>query len=605
MKKRTVFILVGVLVVLGFTVFTMGRLLGPLMGSQPRVDFDRPGILVVDLSGLVVERAPQDLFGQQLLGAQHELLDLALALERAAEDDRIAGVYLRVGWPGYGWAKAEEIRSRLQAVRDAGKFVHAYMAVTNELGYYVALAADRIYVMPDAGMELNGFQVETPFIRGTLEKLGIDPQVEAIGEYKSGADMFRRDDMSPEDEEATLAILNLIHERFVAAVVEAREVDRERFLEALERGVYLSGDLEALGLIDGEMHESDVLQGALAEALDVAPEEVAPGDPDWHTIDIRDYARDMPGPPGRAEGTVALVYATGTIIGGESGFDPLFGQTMGAWTMTRMLREVAADEDVDAVVLRVDSPGGDALASEEIWAAVEELREVVPVVVSMSDVAASGGYYIAAGADSILAEPTTITGSIGVFAVLFDLSGMWEKTGVTWDQVRTTEGAGFPPFNRPMTEAERETFRRLIEHTYQSFLQRVSAGREMTVPAVDAVARGRVWTGAAARERGLVDGMGGLEAALATAKGLAGIDPDAVVRLHVYPGEPSFLERLQEAMQLQMVPARTDATGTGLGSPLVAARARELLRLVPGARAALEAGPGRPLTVMPWVIEIR
>ncbi|HUP20767.1 MAG TPA: signal peptide peptidase SppA [Gemmatimonadota bacterium] len=602
MKKRTLVILGIVLAVTALGVFLLGLALAPFL-RQPRAEFDRPGILVVDLSGLVVEREPTDLFSAQLLGAQHELLDLSLALDRAITDDDIAGVYLRVGWPGYGWAKAEEIRGRLQALREAGKFVHAYTSFTNERGYYVALAADLIYLLPDAGMELNGFKVESPFIRQMMEKMGIEPQVEAIGEYKSGADMFRRDDMSPEDEEATRAILDLVYDRFVAAVVESREVDRERFVEAFDRGIYLGRDLEALGLIDGEMHESAVLRGALAEALDAEVEEVDVGHVDLHLIDVRDYARQMPDPPGSIGGTIALVYATGTITGGESGFDPLFGQTMGARTMVRMLRDVAADEEVDAVVLRVDSPGGDALASEEIWAAVGELRQIVPVVVSMSDVAASGGYYIAAGADSILAEATTITGSIGVFAVLLNLREMWGKLGVTWDQAATNEGADFPPFNRSMTEEERETFRGLIEHTYQAFLQRVSAGRDMPVPSVDAVARGRVWTGAAAEERNLVDGLGGLESALAAAKSLAGIDPDDRVRLHVYPGEPTLIERLREAFRLQMAPARVEAGG--LGSPLVGGRARELLRLLPGAGLVFRDGPGRPMTVMPWVVEIR
>jgi len=265
------------------------------------------------------------------------------------------------------------------------------------------------------------------------------------------------------------------------------------------------------------------------------------------------------------------------------------------WTL-----EEVARADVDAVVVRVDSPGGDALASEEIWAAVEAVRERVPVVVSMSDVAASGGYYIAAGADDIVAEASTLTGSIGVLAVLFDASRLYEKIGVTWDLVETNPGADFPTSTRPLTEDERRLFRTLVEDFYRSFVERVAIGRERTVPEIEQVAQGRVWSGAQALEVGLVDTMGGFEAALARAKELAGIDPDARVALDVYPRRQTWLERVKESLRFQ----GTARPETGARERIAEMLVRDLHGALTGAGAALRA-PGRPLAVMPFVPSIR
>lgn len=603
MKKRTIAIAVLVTVgVLGTLAVVGFLLLGSLMSPRGGVEFDEPGVLVLDLDAAVVERAPPDLFAAELLGKHVELLDVALALDRAAEDDRIDAVLVKLRWPGYGWAKAEEIRARLERFRESGKPVHAWASVTNDLGYYVASAADSIWLLPGADVEINGFASRAPFVSRLLEKIGVDPQVVAIGAYKSAGDLLRRTDMSEPDRKATRAVLERIHANFVEKVVGSRGVDPERLESAMAEGVYTARDLEALGLVDGERHEGDLVRSMVAAASEDG-EEIGVDRLAAHQIDLRDYADDLPDRAGPIGGTIALVYATGAITGGEGGFDPVFGQTMGADATVRMLRQVAADEEVSAAVLRIDSPGGDAFASEEIWAAVEELKEVMPVVVSMSDVAASGGYYIAAGADSIVAYPTTITGSIGVVAVLFNLREMWDKVGVDWDGVRTGPAADFPPTDRPLTDAEAATFERLVEGVYRLFVGRVSQGRGMSEPAVDEVAQGRVWTGAAAAERNLVDRLGGLDTALDVAKRAGGIDPETRVRLHVYPRQPTFFEQLRQAFRVQGLPATA-------GSPSVEAAAartaaRDLLRRIPGAALLLQDGRPRPMTVMPYTLEIQ
>lgn len=601
MKRLAIVLLV--LVAAGTALFLVGVFfLVPRLSLEPRADFEPPALLWIDLNGPVVERAPPELLGFSLLAGQLELFDIAMALDRAAEDDRIAGVYLEVGTPGYGWAKAEEIRARIERFRESGKFVYAHTSFTDELGYYVALAADSIFLMPDAGLELNGFRVETPFVSRMLGKLGLEPQVEAIGVYKSAADMFRRDNMSDAEREMTEAILEERYRRFVDAVATSRTVDRARFTRAFDQGVYLTRDLAALGLIDGQAYATDVMRRAIAAARGVEVSDVADSELESRFVDVAAYAASLPDAERRPEGTIGLVYAVGAITGGESGFDPVFGRTIGSKTMVRVLREVARDEDLDAVVMRVESPGGDALASQEIWAAVGELKSDLPVIVSMGDVAASGGYYIAAGADEIVAAPSTITGSIGVFGVLFNAAEAWDKLGIAWDTSRTNPAADFPTTTRALTEAERATFRRLIEDVYRSFVARVAAGRGMTVARVDAVAQGRVWTGTQAEDQGLVDRVGGLDVALAVAKEAAGIDPSAHVQLHVYPRQPSFMEQLREAMLLRgagrsRAPAQSGVVEIGarlLGVDLAAP-------VLTGLAAVLREGSERPLAVVPYI----
>ena len=606
--KKTLLIILGVLAVVAILVFAGAMMLAPFFRYEQRVDIESPTILSIDLQGLVVERSAPDFLSAELEGAQHDLHDLRVALERAAHDDRIVGIHLRVGSPGYGWAKAEDLRAGLSAFRESGKFIYAFTSITNELGYYVAVTADSLFVLPGSGIEMNGFRIETPFVQEMFEKVGIEPQVEAIGVYKSAADMFRRTNMSDPDREATTAILEGIYSRFVEAVVESRKVDRVRFTEALDQGVYLSRDLQALGLVDGELHEDEVLGRAVSRALGTELRSIESEEALRHVVDIRDYAAGLSAGPRGAQGAIGLVYAIGAITPGESRYDPIFGRTIGARTMSELLHEVAEDDELDAVVIRIDSPGGDAIASEEIWGAVRALRRTGPVVVSMGDVAASGGYYMAAGADEIVASPSTLTGSIGVFGILFNASEIYDKLGIDWETLETNPSADFPTSIRALSDEERETFRRLIEHAYLSFVGRVAEGRGMSEAEVDAVAQGRVWSGAAAEERGLVDRVGGLEVALVAAKEAAGLDADAPVELHVYPRRETLVDRLREAFYLRELggarAGRTDATLSPRQRAALAVLA-ELAEGATGFGVAFREGSGRAIAALPWVPVVR
>ena len=600
--RRLILILLSIAAAITVVLVVGFLLLRPLLQTRPHADFDAPAILSIDLDGLVVERSPPDLLSAQLEGAKVELADMVLALERAARDERISGIYVHVGTPGYGWAKAEEIRARLARFRESGKFVYAFVSPTNELGYFVALAADSVFLLPDGLVELNGFRAETPFITGTLDKLGLEAQVEAIGVYKSAADFFRRSNMSDEHREVTRGILEERYRRFVDAVVEGRGVDRAAFREAFDRGVYLARDLVDLGLVDGERYADDVRRLAIAEARGVGPDRVPDRDLERRMVDLGLYARDLPKPRERFGGSVGLVYLVGAITGGESRYDPAFGRVMGSKTVVELLRDVAANERLDAVVLRIDSPGGDAIASEEIWAAIGELSEQRPVVVSMGDVAASGGYYIAAAGDRIVAAPSTITGSIGVFGVIFNAEETWRKLGVSWDTVRTNPAADFPTMIRPLTDAERETFRSVIADIYRSFVERVAEGRKMPAEEVDRVAQGRVWTGTQAVRHGLVDEVGGLDAALTAAKREAGIAADTPVAVRVYPAREGLVERLRDALAFRALgDGAVPHAELGVGPALATMTLGRMGAAATGLAAALREGPMHPLAVLPYV----
>jgi protease-4 len=591
---------------------------------EGRAQLASPGILEVTLEGEIVEHFPENPFVARAEGADHQLLDIVRAIDAASRDNRIRGIYLRLGSPGYGWAKAEELRDRLLAFRKSGKFVYAYLAPTNELGYYVALAADSLFLVPDGLLELNGFRVENPYVLRLFEKLGVEPQVENVGIYKSAADMLKRTDMSDAERAVTESILRDRYDRFVNAVVTARGIDRGTFTAAFDAGIYLAADLEELGLVDDELYEPEVRALALERALGPAAAKLEKGparidektaadssaedeflesDAADHAIDVEDYVAGLPPPDRGARHTVALVYAVGEITSGDDGMDPLFGRTVGSASLIEDLRDIATEDRVDAVVLRVDSPGGDAVASEEIWAQIDELRRIVPVVVSMSDVAGSGGYYIAASADRIVAAPSTITGSIGVLGVIFNAQRTFEKLGINWGNVKTNPAADFPTSTRPLTEAERATFRALIQDAYRSFVERVAEGRERSVEQIDSVAQGRIWSGTQARERGLVDEVGGLDTAISTAKKLAGIPATERVGLLVYPKEKTLLERLRE-FAVEQGAARMSRTGPDLWGGAGIDGLRRLGETLTAAGVALREGPGRPLAVMPFVPQI-
>ncbi|MCG8604353.1 signal peptide peptidase SppA [bacterium] len=512
-------------------------------------------VLQLTLAGMATEHHPQDAFGRELEGASLQMRDIQKSLEMAKHDERIPGIYLKISFASLGWAKAQEIRQALTDFKQSGKFVTAYMETCNEKSYYLATAAEEIYLQPHAYVELNGVAAEIPFYKRMFNKVGIEPQVDNIGKYKSAGDIYKRDSMSPAHREATDALLTDFYDAFLDRVVEERSISRTALDDALNRGLFGSDELLELNLVDDLKYESDVLN-LLKEKVYSHEDSSKIGKLRLRRMAVTRYSDLPPEEVGLDKGSrIALIYAIGTIFPGGSGFDPFFGRRLGSASVISMLRSAAQNQSVKAIVLRVDSPGGSSNASDDIWAAIKQVREKKPVILSMSDVAASGGYWIATACDAVVAQPLTITGSIGVVTTFLDLSGTYDKIGLVWETVKKGKYADVPTDKRPMTADEWQVFERLNREIYQVFVQKTADARDMDWEEVNEVAQGRVWTGERALQYGLIDTLGGLQEALAIAKEKTEIDADEPTRWLVYPQPKGLLESVLEQFNVRMAKA--------------------------------------------------
>ncbi len=534
------FVIFGLFVLMGVAFIFAIR---TALQDKPLVKKDT--VLKLTLAGLISEHFPRDAVAREFEGANLQLHDILSGLAKAKVDDRVSGALLVIHTPDIGWAKAQEIRRAILDFKSSGKFVTAFMETCDEQAYYLACAADAIYLQPNSFVEFNGFAAETPFLKRMFNKLGMQPQVENIGEYKSAGDILKRESMSDPHREATTALLQDIYDEFVEVVCARRGLQRPAFEALLNRGLYDSEEALAEKLVDELKYESD-LEDLLKEKVFGAPT----GDSKTrsvNTIAIQRYNKIPAEEVGLAQGSkIALIYGVGAIVSGDGGVDPFFGRNMGSGEISELLETARKNTAVKAVVLRVDSPGGSALASDVIWAAINKVKKEKPVVVSMSDVAASGGYWISMGSDAIVAQPTTITGSIGVVGTVFDLSKTYDKLGINWATVKTNPYADILTDKRPMSNEEWKVFKTQIADVYHTFVKKAADGRGQTWDEIDRVAKGRVWTGKRALEFGLVDTLGGLEAALAIAKKKVNLAADAPTQWVVYPQPKGFVESLME-----------------------------------------------------------
>ncbi|MFQ5752774.1 MAG: signal peptide peptidase SppA [bacterium] len=538
-------------IILGFFVFLGGMfILGIMAAFEDKPVVRKDTVLKLNLAGLVTEKFSRNAIAREFEGAHLQMHDIRKTLAMAKVDKRIRGVYLRLSGPNVGWAKAQEIKNILLNFKESGKFVTAFMEACDEKSYYMALAADEIYLQPHSYAEFNGFASETPFLKRMFKKIGMQPQVDNIGKYKSAGDILKRDSMSPAHREATEALLDDIYEEFVRSVCEKRALERATFESVMDRGIYQSQEALEQNLVDALKYESEVVE-ILKEKV-YGSESTDSKDRTLHTISVERYAKVSPEEVGLRKGSkIALIYAIGGIVPGKSGYDPLNGRNMGAQSIVSMLRTVKNTQAIKAVVLRVDSPGGSALASDVIWAEIEKVQKKKPVIVSMSDVAASGGYWIAMGSDAIVAQPTTITGSIGVVGAIFDLSGTYDKLGIVWETVKKGKHADMLTDKRPLTEEEWQVFKKNTYDIYQTFVEKVAEGRGKTWDEIHEIAQGRVWTGKRALQYGLIDSLGGLDAALAIAKKKAKIAADAPSQWIVYPQPKGLFESLFEKLSVR------------------------------------------------------
>src|SRR6516165_9118214 len=500
-----------------------------------------PLILELDLTEGIAEGPPQDPVSALLTIRRTRLPDLLEGLKRASTDDRVQALVVKVGGSRIGLAKIQELREAVQDFRQSGKLTVAWAEtfgdfVRGNLPYYLATGFDRIYLQPSGTLGLTGVAVEQVFLHDALEKLGIDFQSAKRHEYKSAADQLTETGFTGPAREAAARLTESVAEQLTAAIAESRNKTPEQARELLQRGPFLAQQALEEGLVDGLGYRDEVYDQLHKEA-----------GPDATLLYLQRYQRshaltDLPRrlQKNPHERFVAMVYAHGAIRHGRSGRGgPGGGGGMGSDTVAAALRAAAGDERARAVVLRVNSPGGSYTASDTIWREVVRARTAgKPVVVSMGDVAASGGYFISMAADAIVAQPGTVTGSIGVFTGKPVLSDLLGRAGVTTDSV--AEGAHSEMFKttRPFTEDEWALVNEWLDRIYADFTGKVAEGRRMTAERVHELARGRVWTGSDALDNGLVDELGGLDRATAIARRRAGLPAGAPLR--IYPRVTPF-----------------------------------------------------------------
>lgn len=510
---------------------------GCWLGDAPGVDVESGSTLVVDVSGAYVEAASPSVLARLAGDATQPLLSLLSVFTRAERDARIETVVLHIQPLQIGWGKADEIRAAIGRLRDAGRHTIAYVEVqtfsaNKEL--YVASAADEIIVAPGSTIPLVGLAAEYLFLGGFMEKIGVAFDVAKAGRYKSAVEIYAEREMSEPAKEMANALLDDTYRRFVEAIASGRGLSPEQVADAIDKGSVRTQQLEAMGLIDGEAHLDQLLERI--------------GGP---VVEHADYARVDPAELGfESKASLALVFGTGPVIQGRSDASLLGGdEVFASETASEAIVAAANDPEIAAIILRIDSPGGSALASEIIWRAIMRAREAgKPVIVSMSDVAASGGYYVASAADAIVADPGTLTGSIGVFILRPILGALLEKLEIGVESLTRGRHADFLLSSEPLPPAAFARLQTSATDTYRLFLTRVADGRSLEVDAVDRVAQGRVWTGAQALEAGLVDELGGLYAAARRAKVAIGLAPDDDVLLVPYPRPMSLSDQIFEAL---------------------------------------------------------
>ena len=541
-------------------------------------------VLELDLQAVPNETGGFDPFAMIASGGRPLLLREAVAaIHRAAEDPRVAGLIARVQIPAAAAGPVQELREAITAFSDDKPTLAWAETYPGTLSYYLASAFREVWMQSSGTVGLVGFATNALFLRDALNKAGIEAQYIARGEYKSAANRFTQDRYTDAHREADSRLIESLHTQVWKAVAESRHLDAAEVDALADKAPLLRDDAVTGRLVDriGFRDEAYARISELVGALGISPET---GDADSDDAPPRLYlsryaraaaSRPMPSIPGRkTKPTIAVVTLHGMIVSGRGGPQllPLGNSSAGADTIAAALREAAADDSVSAIVLRVDSRGGSLTGSETIWREVNRVRDGgKPVVASMGAVAASGGYYVSMSADAIVANPGTITGSIGVITGKLVARELKDRLGVGSDSVRTNPNADAWSINQPFTDAQHAHVEAEADLFYTDFVERVAQGRKMTVEAVDAIARGRVWTGADALERGLVDELGGLRTAIKRAKVLAGLEPDADVRLVSFPGS-SMLDFLRPKPSSQPAAASlSDAVGALLGRSVVGA----------------------------------
>ncbi len=572
MKK----VIVGILALVGaLAIVTVSLAVVVIVGTRLGKGIVAPStVLEADFEQSFAEDSPDDPFAQLMLGEGVVVRDVVEALEKAGGDPRVKGLVARIGVAQAGLAQVQELRDAVKAFRAKGKWAVAWAETYGEFGpgngaYYLATAFDEIYLLPSGDIGLTGLMYETPFVRGTLDKLGIVPRMDHRKEYKNFMNTFTERAYTDAHREALAKVMDSQFGQMVRGVAAARKLTETQVRGIFDRGPYLGQEAVKAGLVDGLAYRDQVYDRV---------EKKTGGDPSY--LRVGKYL-DRAGRPHEKGETIALIFGLGGVQRGRSGYDPAFGEaTMGSDTVAGAFRKAVDDADVKAILFRVDSPGGSYVASDAIWRETDRARKAgKPVIVSMGDVAGSGGYFVAMAADKIVAQPGTITGSIGVLGGKMLTAGLWEKLGLSWDEVHTSANSRMFTGTHDYSPEEWARFQAWLDRVYEDFTSKAAEGRRLPKEKVLQIAKGRIWSGEDAKAIGLVDELGGYPVALRLARAAAKLPADAPVTLKVFPakktllqalieresGEPSDEIRLAARVLAALQPVMREAARVGLG----------------------------------------
>ena len=518
----------------------MVTLFGIMAASDTETIVKKNSVMILDLNGTLVERTQEDPLGilSQLFNDDsntYGLDDILSSIKKAKENEDIKGIYLQANSLGTSYASLQEIRNALLDFKESGKFVIAYADSYTQGLYYLSSAADKVLLNPKGMIEWRGIASTPLFYKDLLQKIGVEMQVFKVGTYKSAVEPFTATEMSPANREQVTAFISSIWSQVTEGVSASRNIPVDSLNAYADRMLmfYPAEESVRCGLADTLVYRNDV-RDYLKRLVDIDEDDnlslLGLGD----MINVRKNV-----PKDKSGNIIAVYYASGEITdypGSATSEEGIVGSKV-----IRDLRKLKDNDDVKAVVLRVNSPGGSAFASEQIWYAVKELKTKKPVIVSMSDYAASGGYYISCSADTIVAEPTTLTGSIGIFGMVPNVKELTDKIGLSYDVVKTNKYADFGNIMRPFSEGEKALLQMMVAEGYDTFITRCAEGRHTTKEAIEKIAEGRVWTGEAAKELGLVDELGGIDKALEIAVAKAGVGGYTIVS---YPEKKDVLSSL-------------------------------------------------------------
>ncbi len=574
MRKFLLGLAVGIVVtVLGLfiVVLAIGRIFA---SRQPTIAGN--SVLVLSLEGDVPESAPVEIpipFIESR--TMPTVRDVWSSLREASTDVRIKAVVLQPRSLGVGWGKLQELRQEILDFKKSGKPVYAYLENAGSREYYLAAVADKVFFSPDDMLNVKGFRVESIYLKNALDKLGVEFQVDHIGRYKDAGDMFTRTNMSPETREVLSQVLDQLYNDFCMEVGQGRHKSADQIRALIDQGPFMGSQAKAAGLVD-ELGYEDQVYADLKKKTGVS---------DLKKLNIGTYSRGVPSKGDR----IAVIVGQGEIIQGSPNNGLGNEEAITSGGMQRLMRQVREDGSIKGVILRVDSPGGDAVASDEILHELKLLSAVKPVVISFSDVAASGGYFISMSGDPIVAYPNTITGSIGVLYARPNIHNLFSKIGLQEDIITRGKLADLDSLYQPLSDAAQQKLHEFIQMTYNSFVGKVAAARKRSFDQIEPLAQGRVWMGAQARQNGLVDQLGGFDEAVALIRQRAKLPAAGSTNLVVYPPRRSLIEIL------------TSSSSESLEEKIAEHKLRSFVPNLPG-KAALQGGV---LRLMPYRISVQ